>query len=179
KFDPGLGVLVQLVDPNQLVTTRLYDSFGRLGGEQRPDGTKTVVTLARTKDGGPAQDAWRVTKRTATTGGADDTIEYDSRSRAVRWWWYGPSPGGAARPRIVQQIAYDATGEHVAQRSVPTSEGVAASGILYDRYQYDAAGREVEHTTPWGALVQTAYTGATVQVTDALGQVTVTEKDPL
>src|SRR5262249_60895378 len=63
--------------------------------------------------------------------------------------------------------------------SVPVSETTAASGVLYDRYQYDAVGREVQHTTPWGALIQTAYDGLTVQVTDALLNVTRTEQDPL
>ena len=65
-FDSGLGVLLTYVDPNQLTTTRNYDSFGRLGLEIRPDGSQTTVTLARTKDGGPQQNAWRVIKETST-----------------------------------------------------------------------------------------------------------------
>jgi RHS repeat-associated protein len=179
KYDPGLGVLVQLTDPNQLVTTWGYDSLGRMGLEKRPDGTQRVVKRARTKDGGPLQDAWRVTQETTITGGADDTVEYDARGRPIRWWWHGPNPAAGSRPRIVQEIVYDTTGDHVAKRSVPTSEGTPASGVLYDVFERDAVGREVRHTTPWGAPMLTAYNGSAVVVTDPLSNVTTTEKDSL
>ena len=46
----------------------------------------------------------------------------------------------------MQEIAYDALGEHVARRSVPVSEGTPESQLLFDLYQYDAMGREVLHT---------------------------------
>ena len=178
-FDPGLGVLETYVDPNQLTTTRKYDSFGRLGLETRPDGTQTTITLARTKDGGPQQNAWRVTQRSTTTGGADDTVELDSLGRSIRWWWHGPVTGNGNVPRIMQEIAYDVLGEHVARRSVPVSEGTPESQLLNDLYQYDALGREVLHTMPWGAHVKTAYDGLQVTATDALMNPTVTAQDPL
>ncbi|XXY22128.1 RHS repeat-associated core domain-containing protein [Sorangium sp. So ce216] len=181
EFDDALGVLLKRVDPNQLVTTWAYDGFGRLGVERRPDGTTTTVALSRTKDGGPEQDAWRVRQRSTTTGGADDTVELDSLGRPIRWWWYGPEPSqrsGDAR-RITQQIAYDALGEHVARRSVPVTHDTPEGELLYDRYEYDAVGREVRHTTPWNAVTTTEYDGLRVRVTDPLDHVTVTEQDPL
>ncbi|MGK3962803.1 RHS repeat-associated core domain-containing protein [Sorangium sp. So ce118] len=181
EFDDALGVLLKRVDPNQLVTTWAYDGFGRLGKETRPDGPTTTVTLSRIKDGGPTQDAWRVMQRSTTTGGADDTVELDSLGRPIRWWWYGPEPSqrsDAAR-RITQQIAYDALGEHVARRSVPVTQDTPEGEILYDRYEYDAVGREVRHTTPWNAVATTEYDGLRVRVTDPLDHVTVTEQDPL
>jgi YD repeat-containing protein len=49
----------------------------------------------------------------------------------------------------------------------------------FDEYEFDAVGREVRHTTPWKALVQTAYEGLFAHVTDPLGNVTSTEIDPL
>ncbi|WP_437829842.1 RHS repeat-associated core domain-containing protein [Sorangium sp. So ce1153] len=183
EFDDALGVLLKQVDPNQLVTTWAYDGFGRLGKETRPDGTTTTVTLSRTKDGGAAQDAWRMLQRSTTTGGADDTVEFDSLGRPIRWWWYGPEPepaqGSGDAKRIVQAIGYDALGEHIARRSVPVSEDTPESERLYDRYEHDAVGREVRRTTPWNAVTTTEYDGLLARVTDPLEHVTVTEQDPL
>ncbi|WP_437668820.1 RHS repeat-associated core domain-containing protein [Sorangium sp. So ce131] len=180
-YDPDLGALVRLEDPNGLVTEWKHDGFGRLGLEMRPDGTQTTVALSRTKDGGPAGAAWRVTQRTTTAGGADDEIEVDSRGRPIRWWWHGPSVDGArdAPPRLMQEIAYDARGEHIARRSVPVREGTPEREMLYDVYKHDAVGREVRHTTPWKAVVETEHDALRVRVTDALDHVTVVEKDPL
>ncbi|WP_437775752.1 RHS repeat-associated core domain-containing protein [Sorangium sp. So ce1097] len=182
-YDDALGVLLERVDPNQLVTTWLYDGFGRLGVERRPDGTTTTVALSRTKDGGPAQDAWRVRQRSTTTGGADDTVELDALGRPIRWWGYGPEPkpaqGSGDAKRILQEIGYDALGEHIARRSVPVREDTPERERLYDRFEYDAVGREVRHTTPWNAVTMTAYDGLLVRVTDPLDHVTVTEQDPL
>ncbi|XYH93819.1 RHS repeat-associated core domain-containing protein [Sorangium sp. So ce1128] len=183
EFDDALGVLLKRVDPNQLVTTWAYDGFGRLGVERRPDGTTTTVTLSRTKDGDPEQDAWWVRQRSTTTGGADDTVEFDGLGRPIRWWWYGPEPEAPQRSgdakRIMQQIAYDPLGEYVARRSVPVSEDTPESEILYDRYEYDAVGREVRHTTPWNAVTTTEHDGLRVRVTDPLDHVTEVEQDPL
>jgi RHS repeat-associated protein len=177
EFDAGLGVPTKLRDSNGLITERTYDGFGRLVLETRPDGTQTTVTLARTKDGGPNKDAWRVTQRSITTGGADDEVELDSLGRPIQWWWHGPDMGDT--PRLMQHVAFDARGEHVARRSVPMSEGTPGNQLLFDRYEHDAAGRQVRHTTPWNAVTQTSYEGLLVRVTDPLGNVTLTEQDPL
>ncbi|WP_437576987.1 RHS repeat-associated core domain-containing protein [Sorangium sp. So ce887] len=181
ELDEGLGVLVERVDPNGLVTEWRYDGFGRLGLEIRPDGTQTTIELSRTKDGGSDQDGWRVTQRTTTPGGVDDTVEYDSLGRPIRWLWHGPSVEGTRDelPRLMQEIAYDARGEHIARRSVPAREGTPEDELLVDAYEHDAAGREVRHTTPWNAVVETDYDALRVEVTDALGHVTAVEKDPL
>ncbi|WP_437952580.1 RHS repeat-associated core domain-containing protein [Sorangium sp. So ce296] len=183
EFDGALGVLLERVDPNQRVTAWLCDGFGRLGVVKRPDGTTTTVALSRTKDGGPNQDAWRVMERSTTAGGADDTVEFDSLGRPIRWWWYGPDPeaaqGSSKAKRILQEIGYDALGERIARRSVPVREDTPERERLYERYEHDAVGREVRHTTPWNAVTTTAYDGLLVRVTDPLDHVTVTEQDPL
>jgi YD repeat-containing protein len=48
------GALIKRTDPNGLVMEWKLDGFGRLALEKRPDGTETVVTLSRAKDGGGA-----------------------------------------------------------------------------------------------------------------------------
>ncbi|WP_438016236.1 RHS repeat-associated core domain-containing protein [Sorangium sp. So ce315] len=183
EFDGALGVLLEQVDPNQRVTTWAHDGFGRFGVETRPDGTTTTIALSRTKDGGPHQDGWRVMERSTTAGGADDTVEFDSLGRLIRWWGYGPEPEPAQRSgeakRIMQEVAYDALGERIARRSVPVREDTPEHERLYERYEHDAVGREVRHTTPWNAVTTTEYDGLLVRVTDALDHVTVTEQDPL
>ncbi|MGK3998685.1 hypothetical protein [Sorangium sp. So ce1024] len=169
EVDGAPGVLLKQVDPNQLVTTWAHDGFGRLGIETRPDGTTTTVTLSRTEDGGPEHDAWRVRQRSTTAGGADDTVEFDSLGRPIRWWWHGPGPeatqGSGEAKRIMQEVAYDALGEHIARRSVPVSEDTPERERLYERYEHDAVGREVRHTTPWNAVTTTEYDGLLVRVT--------------
>ena len=177
QYDPRFGKLAKLTDPNRLATTWAYDGFGRLGVETRPDTTQTTVTLARTKDGGPNQNAWLVTQRSTTTGGADDTVAYDSLSRPIQWWWHGPDTGSS--PRVMQEIAYDALGEHVAQRSVPASEDTPASALLFDLYAYDALGREVQHTSPWSAVTWSSYGGLNARVDDPLLNTTFFSYDAL
>ncbi|MEO7329303.1 MAG: FG-GAP-like repeat-containing protein, partial [Minicystis sp.] len=181
RFDAGLGVLVEQTDPNLLVTSWAYDGFGRLGKETRPDNTTTTVTISRSKDGGAQQKPWRVVQRTTSTGGADDTVELDGKSRPVRAFWHGPEPHDAsgAIARLMQVIDYDDLGEHVARRSVPVREDAPESALLFDAYRYDGLGREIEHTTPWGLQVSTSYEGAAVQVSDALGNLTTAEQDAL
>ncbi|HLM71735.1 MAG TPA: SpvB/TcaC N-terminal domain-containing protein, partial [Polyangiaceae bacterium] len=177
EFDARFGALAKLTDPNGLVTEWMFDRFGRVGLEKRPDGTQTTVTLARTRQG----EAWRVAQRTTTSGGADDTVEFDSRGRPIRLFWHGPTPQSPAGepPRLMQKIDYDARTGKVLRRSVPVSEGTAESKLLFDEYRYDAVGREVRHTMPWNASVKTSYDGLLENVTDPLGNVTITEHDPL
>jgi YD repeat-containing protein len=180
-YDPGLGLLVKQVDPNELVTKWGYDSHGRLEHLERPDGSTTSITLARSRDGGPGKDAWRVTERTTTSGGADDLVAFDGLGRPVRLWFHGPdTPEEAGSPpRLMQVIAYDRLSGGVARRSVPVSEMTPEEELLFDAYEYDAVGREVRHTTPWNATTITNYKGSTVEVTDPLLNVTITENDAL
>ncbi|MEZ4298873.1 MAG: RHS repeat-associated core domain-containing protein [Polyangiaceae bacterium] len=181
-FDVRLGVVKRITDPNGLVTEHVADSFGRLGVEKHPDGTETTFTVARTSDGGPTKNAWRVRERTATSGGADEEVELDSRGRVVQRWWFGPSPSAGAEPdtaRLTQTFEYDPRTGQLARRSVPVREDASTGQDLFDLFEHDALGREVRHIAPWGAVTTTAYDGLLVKETDPLGQVTTTQNDAL
>ena len=181
RHDPGLGVLKAAVDPNGLATRWAHDGFGRVTRERGPDGVETMHTLTRTKDGGPWQDEWNLQLHTVTPGWRDDTVQYDSLGRAVRAWQQGVQVGGGTVPRIVQDLAFDATGEHVARRSVPRSDPAPPPGnlYLYDEYERDGMGRVVAHVSPWGAVTTTEYVGRAIVITAPGGVVTRIENDAL
>ncbi|NUQ77989.1 MAG: VCBS repeat-containing protein [Polyangiaceae bacterium] len=177
-YDARFGVLTKRVDANQLAIARNFDSHGRLTLEERPDGTTTKIT--RTRDRGD-NGAWRVTERTTTSGGADDTTELDVFGRPVRAWFYGPDTTDEAGspPRLMQIIGYDRLSGNVARRSVPISEFTPEAQILFDVYEFDATGREVRRTTPWNATTKTVYKSLTVEITDPLLYVTKIQNDAL
>jgi RHS repeat-associated protein len=79
----------------------------------------------------------------------------------------------------MQVTRYNRLNGKVARRSVPTSEGTPDKVLLYDEFEYDAIGREIKHTTPWGAVTRTAYKGLTVDVTEPLLYVTSAQNDAL
>ncbi|MDC3982187.1 RHS repeat-associated core domain-containing protein [Polyangium jinanense] len=177
EFDPGLGVLAKLTDPNGLVTKWTHDGFGRRTLEERPDGTTTRITLSREREG----DAWRVTERTTTSGGADDTASLDRLARPVRVVTHAPDTPEQAgsSPRVTQVIEYDRLSGKVARRSVPTSEDTPDAELLFDEYEFDMLGREVLHRAPWGATTRTSYKGLAIETLDPHLQSTVVTNDPL
>ncbi|MEZ4299443.1 MAG: RHS repeat-associated core domain-containing protein, partial [Polyangiaceae bacterium] len=185
-FDERLGVVTRITDPNGLVTEHRVDGFGRLGLERHPDGTETQFHVTRTRDGGPANNAWRVRERTVTTGGADEEVEHDSRGRVVQRWWFGASPSASPEPdstRLTQWMEYDARTGQLARRSVPVRESAAgsASKVLFDVLERDDLGREVRHVAPWGGVTTYTYGpfGRLVRVVGPDGAVTKTTFDAL
>src|SRR5690606_10050106 len=117
-----LGVPVAEVDPNQLSTRWAHDGFGRITREVRADGTETTTTLTRIKNGGPLANEWNIRVTTLADGGRYDKVQLDALGRAVRAWTYGPHLGPPPYEPIVQELAFDDRGEHLARRSVPTGE---------------------------------------------------------
>jgi RHS repeat-associated protein len=177
-FDAGLGVMLSLVDENQLKTEWKYDGFGRRILETRPD-TTTERTLIRTKDGGPKQDEWNVKITTTTAGGEDSVVQYDSLARPIRWWTHGTQTGHDPPSRIVQEVVYDELGEHVARQSLPLRETAPPESRRYDEYAYDATGRVLTHTTPWSATTSYEYDAKSVSITDPFDKITEQTSDAL
>jgi RHS repeat-associated protein len=191
KFDPGLGVRTAAVDANGLVTQWNHDGFGRVSGEFRPDGTSTEVWLTRVKDGGPQGNWWNVKADTFSDGGGESIAEIDMLGRAVRTYVQGPDvtacDGSACTglPWFVEEVGFDDLGR-VARVSVPRLASSTAAPV-YHAFEYDAVGRVVKRTTPWGSKTKIAYeqhltltsdsAGTSSVLVDALGRtVEVTDK---
>ncbi len=178
-FDPGFGVMTSRVDENQLETRWEHDGFGRWTRETRPDTTTTTRTFTRTKDGGPKGDAWTAKVATTTDGGDASEVEHDSLGRAIRWWVRGTQTGADPAPRLMQEIDFDALGEHVAHRSTLLDEAAPAASRHRDRYTWDPTGRLVTHEAPWGAITSYDHDGKKTVITDAIGPVSTQENDAL
>jgi RHS repeat-associated protein len=182
-YDPAFGVVTGSVDVNGLVTQRAYDGFGRLAEEIRPDGTWTVVSVSRTKDGGPKGNWWSSKITTQDVGGAVDVTELDGAGRPVRASRQSTaitSCGAsicAPSPVIEQDTQYDLFG-HPVRVSGPWLRGDALSGKYADTYAYDAAGRVTGHTDPWGRVTTYGYAVNVTSATDWLGK-SLTVADPL
>ncbi|MFT3768646.1 MAG: FG-GAP-like repeat-containing protein [Minicystis sp.] len=185
-YDAGLGVPAVVVDPNGLVTRWAHDGFGRVVEETRPDGNKTTYT--RTAGDPSKPDGFAVALETRVDGGADEVTQYDRLGRAIRWLSEAPRPapsragaftGITHTARVVQEIEYDALGEHVARRSLPYPELTPPEKRLYHRYTYDGPGRVVAHTAPWGAETAYRYDGRTVVTVAPGNAITITYNDPL
>ncbi len=174
KVNPVLGVQTALVDANQLTTKWAYDGFGRMTREQRLDSTETTVTLTRAKN---AQNEWSLSVETATTGGDDSSVQYDSLGRPIRWWTQNTQTGPNPQPRIIQEITFDALNERVASRSAPASETAPVASRHYDHYTYDAVGRVLTHKSPWQAVTSYDYDVNTIKVTDPLNHITTIQND--
>ncbi|MFT3765275.1 MAG: FG-GAP-like repeat-containing protein [Minicystis sp.] len=185
-YDAGLGVPAVVVDPNGLVTRWAHDGFGRVVEEVRPDGNKTTYT--RTAGDPSKPDGFAVALETRVDGGADEVTQYDMLGRAIRWLSEAPRPapsralgdaGITHTARVVQEIEYDALGEHIARRSLPYPELTAREKRLYHHYTYDGLGRVVTHTAPWDAEITYGYDGRTVVTVAPGNAITITDNDPL
>ncbi|MFO0760081.1 MAG: FG-GAP-like repeat-containing protein [Byssovorax sp.] len=178
-YDPGFGVLVSVIDENNLQTSWKLDAFGRANRELRPDGTEATRTMIRKKDGGKGHDRWAVRVTETATGRPTREVEYDSRARPVRFSVHATQTGDEPPPRLIQEVAFDAQGEHIARRSLPVVETVPEAQWHWDEYAYDPTGRVLSHTTPWKAVTRYAYEGRSVIVTEPKKKPTIEEHDAL
>ncbi|MBV6396583.1 MAG: hypothetical protein HFACDABA_02183 [Anaerolineales bacterium] len=160
-YDYSLGLPVSETDPNGVLTTATYDSFGRFTGLTKPgDSTPTlnvsyqespyVVTLNQKVDGTHTYTVVRT---------------YDGMGRETLTNTNG----------ILVKYTYDAYGRAVIQ-SMPRLSGETVYNIITT---YDALGRSLTATAPDGAVTTTAYNGLTTTVTDTSGRTTTTISDIL
>ncbi|AKT42727.1 FG-GAP-like repeat-containing protein [Chondromyces crocatus] len=180
RYDPALGVLRASVDPNGLVSRWAYDGFGRVTLESLPGRMPTIIRRTWMKDGGAAGNAWNLKVRTSSVGGQDETAQFDGLGREVRWWWQALDVGEEQAPRMMQEVAFDARGEHLAWRSLPIAEPAPPGSVqVRERWQYDGMGRVLRHVTPWGAETTHEYIGRDEVITAPGQAVTRIATDPL
>ncbi len=192
-YDTGLGVLTGSVDPNGLATHLRHDGFGRVTEEKRPDGSFTLSSLSRHKNGGPKGDWWNVKILTEIGGGPSSHRELDSLGRPVHTSAHVAATkscgASACAPelKLEQDTTYDHFGR-VTRVTQPWMVGDALSGKHADTYEYDDVGRVVAHVEPWGrkttytyaknVVAATDWLGTTKRKVDALGRtVEITDKD--
>jgi RHS repeat-associated protein len=178
RFDPALGVMTAAVDPNGLTTQWQHDAFGSVTEERRADGTRSTVSLVRTKDGGPQAKWFNAKVTTSETNSATTTTELDAAGRPVHAWTAAAdvTSCGAVKctPGLVleEETTYDFLGR-VTRATLPWMSGDALQGKAFHAYQYDAAGRMTKHTEPWGRVTTIAYDANTTTTTDWLGTTSV------
>jgi RHS repeat-associated protein len=178
QFDAGLGVRTAAVDPNGLVTQWEHDGFGRVSGELRPDGTSTQITLTRAKDGGPQANWWNVKANTFSDGGGESFAELDMLGRTVRTSIRGPEvtacngPVCTAAPWFEEEMEFDDLGRVVGV-TLPRLASDPGATPVYHTFEYDAVGRVVKYTTPWGSKIKVAYDQNLASTTDSAGTSTV------
>jgi YD repeat-containing protein len=77
KYHPYLGEVAAIVDPNGHTTWWIYDAFGNLRREHRPDGSSTTQWLTREQVGAE----WLVTAHAQETTGATSATRFDRLGR--------------------------------------------------------------------------------------------------
>jgi YD repeat-containing protein len=153
----GLGVPDSVKDPNNLITSWVYDGFGRKMKETRPDGTSTkwVWSLCTTYCGWSnseyqiAQTAYQVN---GTTAIRTDTTSYDPVDRATQV--AGPTVTGAT---ATTQTLYNSLGLKI-QQSMPF-----LSGTPYVATEtYDVLNRPITVSRPISSTNSTLQTTSVV-----------------
>ena len=171
--DPHLGVRTAFVDTNSLPTTWTHDSFGRITGETRPDGTTTTHTLTRAKNGGPG-GWWNLKLADSSPGNGETVTEYDSLSRAAHTWTRGPDVPSCTDNQsctnaawFEKHVGYDRRGRVVLQAEPWLNSDFANQPS--SKRTYDQVGRVRTDETPWGYVTTHFYKKNTETTVDNLG----------
>ena len=165
--DENLGLLMASEDANHVTTSYEYDLFGRQTKVMTPiSSTITTMGWSTNQSDAPAYAQYYVL--TKTTGTPDRIEFFDCLGRSLR-----VVTENAFGSKIYVDIVYNGKGQ-VSKTSQPYFPG---SSVQWTQYQYDAAGRVCQQTTPAGAVTTTAYNGYVTTVTDALGHQTTRRTD--
>ena len=169
-WDEALGLRTSLTDPNQLTTSWVYDNFGRLTRETRPDGTATTISYIDCATDGclDGNNKLIVKEATLDMGGAtvrEQWAYFDrfNRPLATRSTLV---TGGLSRV----ERRYDPFGR-VSQESAPCAW--VGCTYFWTEYEYDAAHRVTLDSRPTSEMSSTPvkayffYEGLTTRRVDA------------
>jgi RHS repeat-associated protein len=190
-YDYSKGVQSSQTDPNGLVTSWQYDSFGRKTLETRSDNTSTTWSYndcasvsGGCVNGDPANGATAINKMVViatskdTSGAAlrDDWTYLDQLDRSIVSKSKNLS-GGYSRVGV----QYDALGRQ-SRQTAPCD--AASCSAYWNTFSYDAINRVVQTQRPISAANPTlqtttiAYQGMTTLTTDPQGRLTTKMTDP-
>ena len=170
SWEPGLGVLKTLTDPNALSRSWNYDDFGQLTLETHPDRTSTAWTDAPCTNTCDARAKYQLTQREIDDAGvthATIVADIDQFGRATRIAM--PHPGGGTSVHVIDA---DALGR-VVRQYLPFWSGGSPAG--YWQYEYDSLSRLAStslHSAD-GVIdrsIGLRYDGLAVTRTNALGR---------
>lgn len=162
SYDARLGLPTAITDPNGLIISRSYDSFGRLLRESRPDGTQSTLSYRLCRPGNcPANVVYYL--RTEVSGAAPTVEYFDLLDRTIR----REGVGFNGQATYVDTV-YNARGQ-VQKVSTPY---FGSDTPLWTNYSYDLLGRTLSETAPNQGRATVEYRGFTTRATNALNQTT-------
>ncbi|MCI5911855.1 MAG: T6SS effector amidase Tae4 family protein [Prevotella sp.] len=165
--DEELGLVTQTTDENGIVTTNIYDKFGRLQQSATPI-AKSVHTTGWSNGMADAPSRALYFEYSQSTG-TPYTIEFfDCLGRSLR-----KVTETLDNRKVYIDCVYNAKGE-VEKTSEPYFPG---GNIYWNTNEYDAAGRTVRQTAPDGSSHTIQYNGLTTVTTDPLGNTTTKTVD--
>jgi RHS repeat-associated protein len=178
SFDARFGLPASETDPNGLVTSFIYDGFGRATRETRPDSTRTDVAYAACGTG----CGQTVTAQQKNTSGGVVRTDYTYFDDFDRLYATRTQLLGGGYSLVVRE--HDDLGR-LKTESAPCPEGTPGTclaGIFRTTYTYDLIGRPTQISRPFAApdVVQTttiAYAGLRTTITDPLNKLSVRTED--
>jgi RHS Repeat. len=189
-YDFNTGLPKQMTDPNNLTTSYLYDAAWRVNRVNAPSGAYTISGPDRDSNGNDQLAASR--QVTFTENGVSKTLTsknwFDGSGHVLR---SGSGAGSAPTSFDTVATVYEAMGR-VYKQSNPYSGDASGNGSpsYWTTDTYDALSRVTQVKLPDNQLITTAYSGATVTVTDPVNRqrksqmdglgrlISVTEQDP-
>jgi YD repeat-containing protein len=171
SFDPAIGEVTQVIDPNGFITTYVYDKFKRKIGEIKPyDSDPPTVSIQYVMDGIPPESVI-VNKKDGTP--TFDTVQFiDGFGSLIQT----KSEWLDSANRIAVDVFYDEMGR-VKKQSNPyltdNSTGYSTPNLSAPNtsYDYDALGRPVLIHNPDGTQVSRVFDHWSVTETDENGHV--------
>ncbi len=176
SMDPRFGVTNSLTGPNALITTWLYDGFGRPTKELHADGTETQFKYELCSDASnpcataPAGAVYRmVSQNFVTLSGTPSTGEsiayFDKLGREIR-----TETEGFDGTAVYVDSKYNARGL-IEEVSRPYYAGTAAGSIKWTHTDYDVINRRLNLIEPDNRWFTTSYDGFLTVNTNPGGQV--------